>query len=176
MAFISITALPAWGQPQRPASDEPLQRFESSLGKLAGASADDCGWDSQAGPTFSEDTANLENKLFDAVDDAIISALNASPDNPKKTVTELLEKMKATSANLNKTWLAERRFHFDILYAQPALVVKIGIRSRTTFSVFAVPEMLPGPRETRTQLGSGLMEVKDGGENTTPTRASIFSL
>ena len=141
--FILSITLPARGQTPASAKNDALTQFRSLMNKLSSAPADDCGWESQDSPTFSEETAKLENQIFQSVDAAVAAALNSSPDNPKRAAVELLNKMQAISEIADKTWPTGRRFHFDILDAPPALVLKMGIRSRTTFSAFAVPEILP---------------------------------
>ena len=133
-------------------SQQPLQQFEQTLTKLAPASADDCGWEGSPAPKFSGDTARLEDNLFDEADAAIVQALNAPGSNPKQAVTQTLLSLRSMSDRINRSWPADRRFHYELLEIDPIFVVDYHIRSRSTWSAFAVADEAEWPKKgTNTQ-------------------------
>ena len=128
-------------QAQALQTTEPIQQFQNIIAELAHATADDCGWESiPALPKFSADRTKLENELFDQADAAIVKALNGSAVSSKEAIVQALDTMHNISEGLNKTWPVDRRFQYQLLYIEPTFVVGFHIRSRSTFSVFAVPD------------------------------------
>jgi hypothetical protein len=125
---------------QQPNSANPLQKFQQDLTALAPASADDCGWDEPHHSGFTGDTARLEDSLMEDADAAIVQALNAPSAVAKDAVAHTLAALQATSDRVNDTWPANRRFHADLLAIDPAFVVTYHVRSRSTWSVFAVAD------------------------------------
>jgi hypothetical protein len=122
-------------------TSEPIQQFQATIVKLASAPADDCGWESGSSPSFSGDTVKLENTLFHDADASIVKSLNASVGEPKEAVSRVLESMSNMSGDVNKAWPADRIFHYELLEIDPAFVVNYHFRSRSTWSVFAVPAL-----------------------------------
>jgi len=139
-------ALPIQIRSQQRSEESAVQKFEATLTALAPASADNCGWD-QSKRTFGGDTTGLENNLFSAADDAILDALNRGGGDPATAVAGTLDLLRATSQRVNHDWPAGRRFHFDLLMVRPAFVVVYHIRSRSTWSVFAVPAEASWPNK-----------------------------
>lgn len=135
---ISLGWMPICLWSQQPKAGEPLQQFGVALTQLAPASPDDCGWEGPSPEKFSGHTAKLEDELFDEADDAIVQALNVPGPNPKTAIAQVLDSMRALSEGLNKTWPADRRFHYELLEIDPAFVVTYHIRSRSTWSVFGI--------------------------------------
>jgi hypothetical protein len=126
---------------------EPIQQLQNTIAELAHAPADDCGWESDVPPLFSADTTKLESELFDQADAALLKALNASGGSSRETIVQVLDTMHEISERANKTWPAGRRFQYQLLHVEPVFVVQFHIRSRSTFSVFAVPALPPYPKK-----------------------------
>lgn len=124
----------------------PIRRFETALTALAPASPDDCGWD-QPKREFTGDTSKLEDDLFDAADGAIVQALNSSNASPAKSIASMLDSLRTLSDRATRDWPADRRFHYNLLAIPPAFVVVYHIRSRSTWSVFAVPAEASWPNK-----------------------------
>ena len=123
---------------QRPPG--PPRTFESLLKEIASAPGDPCNYQT---PDF-QDRSELERSIFDAADKAVVAKLNepprATPSGAKTRATEALQDLERRSAEINRSWPEERRFHFETLELPPALVVKLMLRTRWTFSFYA-----PGP-------------------------------
>lgn len=136
----------AQSRSQQVSQKSPIQRFEAALTALASASPDDCGWDLPA-RKFDGDTRKLEDDLFQDADEAILGALNSNGANPATTVTRTLETLRTTADRVNHDWPGNRRFHYDILTINPAFVVVYHIRSRSTWSGFAVPAEASWPKK-----------------------------
>jgi len=152
-------------QAQATPTIEPIQEFQGTIADLAPKSPDDCGWESEAPPNISADTTKLENKLFDQADAAIVEALNTSAATPAETTSRVLKMMQNISSTANQTWPDNRRFHYELLVIDPVLVVKFRIRSRSTFSVFAVPEHPRYPSTKKEWLRVGGDEQRWGEHN-----------
>jgi hypothetical protein len=132
---------------QKPETSDPIQEFEGTVAKLASATADDCGWENASHPVFSADTTKLENKLFHEADAGIINSLNASTGDPKDAVSRVLESMRDMSEHADRAWPTNRRFHYELLEIDPVFVVNYHIRSRSTWSAFAVPALAAYPEK-----------------------------
>jgi hypothetical protein len=123
-----------------------MQQFDSEVLALADASADNCGWDEPKSSTFTGDTTKLEDDLFDKADGVILEALNTPGAEPAKAISEALETMRAYGDHAGRAWPEDRRFHYELLAIQPAFVVSYHVRSRSTWSVFAIPEEATWPK------------------------------
>jgi hypothetical protein len=139
-------ALPAQIRSQQLSEESPVQKFEATLTALAPASPDNCGWD-QPKREFSVDTSKLEDDLFREADDAILTALNRSGGEPAMTITSTLDLLRTRSQRVNHDWPAGRRFHYDLLTIRPAFVVVYHVRSRSSWSVFAIPAEASWPNK-----------------------------
>lgn len=77
------------------------------------------------------------------MDVVVAQALNENSDathpsgGPRKRDVAALEKLERLSADVNKSWPEDKRFHFEVLDLPPALLVKMPYRNRATFSFFA---------------------------------------
>jgi len=137
---------PAQGRSQRVPQRSPAQNFEATLTVLASASPDDCGWD-QPTRKFNGDTSKLEDQLFQDADEAILGALNSTGADPATAITTTLESLRTTAERVNPDWPVARRFHYDLLTIKPVFVVVYHFRSRSTWSVFAVPAEASWPKK-----------------------------
>lgn len=123
---------PVWGQ------QSAMPGFEDLLRKLSPASPEACG-----GEVFGD--PNLENQLFVQADQAVIQTLNDAhypgpAADPRSRVVKVLEGLEQLSAPINHLWPEESRFHAEVTDVSPGLVVTMTVRSRATFSFFAIPE------------------------------------
>lgn len=121
-----LLALGASAYGQQPS---PPPTFEDVLKKIASAPANAC---EDRGPGLGD----LESRLFEQADDAVAQNLNE-----QSSASAALEVMEHLSSEINQSWPAEKRFHFQVLDVPPALLVKMTYRNRATFSFFAIPEL-----------------------------------
>ncbi len=71
------------------------------------------------------------------------SDANPASGGARVRAVEALEYLEHLSAEINKSWQEEKRFHFQVLEVPPVLLVKMSFRNRATFSVFATPQLDP---------------------------------
>jgi hypothetical protein len=143
----SLTGVLLQAQAHSGKPDSAIDTFKATAAQLASASPDSCSM--AAGRFQPENATGLEDKLFEMTDAAVLKALHtdSSDQGRAAAVRRTLEAFRAASAEVNKAWPEERRFHYKLLAIYPVLVVQFGLRSRTTYSVFGVPELKPtGPR------------------------------
>ncbi|MFZ2021747.1 MAG: hypothetical protein ACLP00_28225 [Terracidiphilus sp.] len=146
ISFAICLIFPTQSRSQQVTQRTPIQKFEATLVALASASPDDCGWD-QPTRRFNGDTSKLEDELFQDADEAVLNALNSTGANPAKVIERTLDSLRTTAERVNHDWPADRRFHYDLLTIQPVFVVVYHIRSRSTWSVFAVPADASWPKK-----------------------------
>lgn len=115
-------------------SSELFPAFETFLKTMSSGPADACRRES--------DFSDTEFHLFEEADKAVTQRLNQpiSGAGRRQGATETLTKLEGLSARINRSWPEEKRFHFKVLDAPPALLVKMTYRNRATFSFFAVPD------------------------------------
>lgn len=85
--------------------------------------------------------------LFQQAADIVTQKLNAAPTDPASAqgrAEEALRRLERTSADINASWPDENRFHFQVLNLQPALVIKITVRTHASFLVFGIPQEYSG--------------------------------
>ncbi len=96
-----------------------------------------------------DDFSRLEYYLFEQADQAVLRGLNeakpgdsanASASEQKERAIKALSQLEHSSAEINKEWQEENRFHFEVLDVPPAFVVKMTFRNRATFTVFGIPQ------------------------------------
>jgi len=144
---------------------EPPRTFEGLLNSMASGPANPC-------TGRGEDYSHLEHALFRQADDAVIQALNqtsdasfsgpstltekgssGSPsdqkDSPRARALDAVYKLEHLSAEINRNWPEENRFHTEVFEFSPAVVVKMTYRNRATFSFFAIPELDPLGKPTK---------------------------
>jgi hypothetical protein len=115
LAFAAALGLARGAQPS----------FEDLLRQISSAPGDTC-----ADPN---DYHDLEWRIFDAADQAVVRKLNEAGG-----AREALQSLERLSAEINKGWPEDSRFHFQILDFSPLVVVEMSVRGRETFSAFAV--------------------------------------
>jgi len=129
---------------------EPPPTFEDLLRKIAVAPGNACE------DIGERDFSEVEMRLFWEAEKAVAQKLNEAPiagsrDNghpradssgadPRASAIDALQNLERLSAEINKSWRDENRFHFQVLEVPPALLVKMTFRNRATFSFFAIPE------------------------------------
>lgn len=138
-----ILAFPATGQSllARTQQSRPRPDFRQLLQKIADLSPDPCG--PSHGQESGWDSADTEYRLFRQASEKVTAELNATDENlrlPQDRAEEALKKLEEMSAEVNAMWPEENRFHFQILNIDPALVVKMTLRTDGRFFVFAVPD------------------------------------
>lgn len=117
--------------------------FEELLRKMSSASGNACNGK-------GDDFSRLEYYLFEQADQTVLRDLKEaesgdsarSPASGQKDrAIKALIKLEHSSAEINKDWAEENRFHFEVLDIPPTLVVKMTYRNRATFTVFGVPQL-----------------------------------
>jgi hypothetical protein len=134
----------ASGSPGPVRAQEPSDRtanFEELLTKMSSAPGNACNGK-------GEDFSRLEYYLFERADEAVEQGLNGAESAPsangraigyRDRAIRALTALEHASAEINKEWDEENRFHFEVLDIPPALVVKMTYRNRATFTVFGIP-------------------------------------
>jgi len=144
---------------------DPEQKFRQALEKISSYAADPCSPPDVA----NQDPAWDEYTVFNWAAAFVTQELNApsaEPVSPKERATKALDKLERISAEINKAWPDENRFHSQVLDIPPALVVKMTIRMQATFSVLGIPdESSRKPNREWHEVGSGgeLLDNKSPG-------------
>lgn len=116
-------------------SQEPPATFEEAAKRLSSAPADAC---EQPWRDFSD----LEFRLFMNAAKMVVQELNDDPMansaflglGARTRAIEALKRLERLSAEINRIWPDDRRFHFEVVDLPPAIVVKMTYRNRATFS------------------------------------------
>lgn len=131
-------ALPSFCQAPDPAPNPvpKIDEIRHLLEQLAPQSADPCG------PPYDidSDRNDSESKLFSAVTDSIVSALNApapASASPQQRVAALSDSLQQLSAKINAAWPDENRLHLHLYGISRVLTVKMTIRTQDAFAAFA---------------------------------------
>ncbi len=127
----------------------PVEKSKALMEQLSVYPPDVCGWETGAGPSFSEAATRIENQLIELADAAILQALNQNPVNPKTAAGQVLQELESIGEKANRSWPRTSRFHYKVVELHPAIVVALTIRSRAAFSVYGVPDLLPEPGQKR---------------------------
>jgi hypothetical protein len=142
--LLSVPGLCATVRAQQPR--QPTPSLEDLLLSLSTAPADAC----EGEGNFEY----VENQLFDQAEQAVAQSLNAvsnpgtTPQTPRERAVEALEKPARLSAKINAGWPEENRFQYEVVDVSPGLVMKMIIRSRATFSFFALTQIGPSDHQT----------------------------
>lgn len=137
---VSLSAGCLWDPVRAQQASDRAASFDELLRKMSAAPGNTCN-------SRGEDFSRLEFYLFEQADKAVLQGLNESGDSAKSPVVgqkeraiKALTRLEQSSAEINKDWQEENRFHFEVLDIAPALVVKMTYRNRATFSVFGIPQ------------------------------------
>jgi len=137
---VSLSASCLWDPVRAQQASDRTSSFDELLRKMSAAPGNACN-------SRGEDFSHLEFYLFEQADKAVLQGLNESGDSAKSPVVgqkeraiKALTRLEQSSAEINKDWQEENRFHFEVLDIAPALVVKMTYRNRATFSVFGIPQ------------------------------------
>ena len=120
---------------------DSVQDFRQLMLKLADFSPDPCG--PPCGDEKNWHPGEFESLIFRKVEDIVTQELNASPAAPgsaRERAEATLKRLERMGADINASWPAENRFHFQVLDLPPALVFKMTVRTHETFLVFGIPE------------------------------------
>lgn len=151
----------------------PAPDFRQLLQKLANADADPC----QAPGDEKEDTGNTEFYLLQQAQDEITRELNAAEtrsSSPAERATVALKKLERLSAEINAAWPDENRFHFEVLDVQLIVVVKITIRTHSSYIAFGIPAgNSKEPSQQWQEIGS---EGESLGHEILPTSLNLYPL
>jgi hypothetical protein len=139
VVLLSAVGSPGLVHAGRPAAGRAS--FEDLLREMSAGPGNSCDW---RGADFSR----LEDDLFNQADEAVLHGLNgtaspASPSTsrPKDRAVRALTALEHASAEIDKDWPEENRFHSDVLDVPPALVVKMTYRNRAPFTFLGVPRV-----------------------------------
>ncbi|MHB8502380.1 MAG: hypothetical protein ACYDCG_17405 [Candidatus Acidiferrales bacterium] len=131
-----------WGLTQAQQPSDRTASFDELLTKMSSVPGNACNG-------RGDDFSRLEYYLFQQADKAVLQDLNetASGDSPnsaasgqKDQAIKALTSLERSSAEINKEWQEENRFHFEVLDISPVLIVKMTFRNRATFTVFGIPQ------------------------------------
>jgi hypothetical protein len=129
LGAISCSAIAADAAPPNP---------QDLLRRMAPMTPDDCS--PPVDSTSSADVHQSEDQLFRAVGDLVASRLNgatpAQPSEAESRAQSALREVEQSSAEINKSWPAEERFHFEVLALPPAIVVRMSYRDTARFVLF----------------------------------------
>ncbi|MBV9932210.1 MAG: hypothetical protein JO013_14880 [Alphaproteobacteria bacterium] len=108
------------------------------LRQLAAAGPGDC--DAPLPSAKSAEVHEAEDLLFRTVDDLVAERLNRPPvarasEAASRAGAALLE-VERSSAEIDKGWPAENRFHFQVVAVQPAILVRMSYRDTARFVLF----------------------------------------
>jgi len=175
MAFVLAVPLAAssGAAPRARQPAEPVLTFESLLKEISSAPPNPCNFP-------AKDYSDIEDHLFSEAGKAVVQQLDGadhtslsgaatasgmasgSPDQagtgPRVLALKVLENLEHLSAEINKSWPDENRFHFAVLDLPPALVVKMSFRNRATFAFLAVPQQDADGRETKLWQDVGALD------------------
>jgi hypothetical protein len=121
------------------AADAPAPTVEDLLRQMASLGPDDCG------PPFlseseSADAEWLEGELFDAAKTLVAARLNApSPAGISEAGSRAkaaLREIEQSSAEIDKAWPAEARFHFEVLALSPGVLMSVSYRNKAQITLF----------------------------------------
>lgn len=127
-----------------------LLKPQDLLRQMAGMTTGDC-----SAVTSDADVGRPEEQLFSAVEDLVTDRLNAT--NPAATSDPLTRARSAvleveqSSAEINKSWASEARFHFKLLGLHPAILAVMSYRGQNKlvlFSYFFLPKIAATDRGT----------------------------
>jgi hypothetical protein len=138
VGFLLATGL--WGSTRAQQPSDRTASFDDLLTKMSSRPGNACNG-------RGDDFSRLEYYLFEQADKAVLQSLNetesGSANSPasgqKDRAIRALTMLEHSSAETNKEWQEENRFHFEVLDLPPALVVKMTYRNRATFTVFGIP-------------------------------------
>ena len=112
---------------------------DSLLRGMASEPSDDCSVPPPSASS-SADVDAREIQLFEAVRALVADRLNASPrpraQTSRSRAVSALHEVEQSSAENNKGWPAEDRFHFKVLDLPPAILVRMTYRCQSVFVLF----------------------------------------
>ena len=121
------------GQSAPPTADDLLQR-------MASEASDDCVPDVAPSVASRAELSDLQRQLFDVVTAQVADRLNAPSPVPSANAgpraTSALRDVEQWSAEHNKSWPDEDRFHFKVLDLPPAVLILMSYRSHASMVLF----------------------------------------
>ncbi len=122
------------------AADAAPPAVQALLRELAPASADDC-----SASVSASDVQPSEDQLFNAVAAWVADRLNgptlAQASDAESRARSALLATEHSSAEINKSWPDEDRFHFEILTLQPAILVRLSYRGQAKLVLFGAYDL-----------------------------------
>jgi len=153
-----------------PTADDLLQR-------MASKAPDDCAPDAAPSVASSADVSDLQRQLFDAVKAQVADRLNATSPvqsaNAASRATSALRDVEQWSAEHNKSWPDEDRFHFKVLELPPAVLIEMSYRSHASLVLFGSINL--NKDETR-EPGTKWREVDFVDPSSPPSEIALFPL
>lgn len=140
VGFLLVAGI--WSQTQAQQPSDRTASFDELLSKMSSGPGNAC-------DGRGDDFSRLEYYLFQQADEAVLQSLNetgsrdsaSSPaSGPKDRAIKALTSLERSSAEINKEWQEENRFHYEVLDIRPGLVVQMTYRNRATFTVFGIPQ------------------------------------
>lgn len=117
------------------ASATPLKP-QDFLRQMAAVSSDDCG----GAGAWAVDIHQKEDLLFSAVETLVTDRLNgpapAETSEAESRARSALLEVEHSSSEINKSWPAEERFHFELLALHPAILVRMSYRDKAMLVLF----------------------------------------
>jgi hypothetical protein len=157
------------------ATGAPLNT-EELLGRMASVAPDDC---STPAPSLlsSADVNQLETQLFEAVKAQVADRLNVPSPVPSSNVgsraTSTLRGVEKWSAEHNKSWPDEDRFHFKVLELAPAVLIELSYRHHASLALFGLINLNKGES---TKPGTKWREVDFIDPSYPPSEIALFPL
>jgi len=171
--LLALAHTPAYGQATAPAYG--VAEFRRLATQLTSEPPDDCGLANESDP--SKVVHKVEDDLFKSVEDTVLASMNGAPAAPASAAGAVLQELEKIGSQVDTSWPQERRFHYQLLDLKTAMVLKLTIRSRATFSVLAVPALLPeGRRKKNTAWRQVGTDSFRWAEHVSDERLTIFPL
>ena len=149
---------------------------EDFLRQMASFGPDDCSAPAPSAST-SADIDQLESRLFEAVKVMVADRLNApSPaliSDAGSRATSALREVEQSSAEIDKSWPAEARFHFRVLPLPPGVLVDMTYRYRAVFVLFGSYDL---NKYASTDPGTKWREVGFVDPNSRSSKIDLFPL
>jgi len=129
IGIISSSAAVAGAEPQTP---------QDFLRQMAALAPDNCSAVPAPPPTVDAD--HSEELLFESVEALLADRLNrptlAHPSEAEARAKSALREVEQSSAEINKSWPEENRFHFEVLALHPAILVRMSYRDAEKVVLF----------------------------------------
>lgn len=177
-ALAMLLTIGATPSPQKVmAADFAPTTVDDLLQRMASEASDECARNPAPSVASSAAVNDLQRQLFDAVKAQVADRLNApSPvlsASAASRATSALRDIEQWSAEHNKIWPDEDRFHFKVLALPPAVLIEMSYRSRASLVLFGSINL---NKDETTEAGTRWREVASVDPGSPPSKIALFPL